>query len=147
MTDPITIQWTPANALPRRITFEPHEDGYLRIEREWNGSDWRHCGSEHTTGLTTNPPEDPPTLEELIIQIRDTWNQPDPTVLSFTNAEVVAAADGQLRYRSHNQDGWYAVTKEDLESHLRTGGYPTTKSLSETPYDRADFTTNSIPTQ
>ncbi|NGM71412.1 hypothetical protein G6M89_20855 [Natronolimnobius sp. AArcel1] len=147
MTDPITIQWTPKTGLPRRLTFEPLEKGYRRIEREWNGSEWRHCGSEHTTDLTLHPPEDPPTLEELISQIHGTWDHPNPAVLTFTNEDTVAEINGQLRYRSPTQDGWYAVTKTDLESHLRTAGYPTIHRLSETPYNRADFTADSIPRQ
>lgn len=146
MTDPITIRWTPQGALPREVIFELTDDGYVRIEREWNGSYWRACGSEPLTASpTTDPTDNPPTLEELITKIHNIWDREDPTVLTFQpTTETIAAVDGDLRYRSPRQDRWHPISTADLESHLRTAGYPITRSLSETPYDRADFTTDPI---
>ncbi|OIB58836.1 hypothetical protein [Natrialba sp. SSL1] len=141
MIDSITIRWTPIGGLPRQVTFEPHDDGWLRIESEWNGSYWRECGSEPVTASPiTDPTDSPPTLEELIDDSRNTWDQNDPTVLTFSpTSEVVAAVNGDLRYRSPQQDSWNTISKADLESHLRTAGYPTTQLISETPYDRTDL--------
>lgn len=135
MTDPLTIRWTPRGALPRQLTFEPTDDGYVRIGREWNSSYWQACGSELlTTRPTTEPTENPPTLEELITEIRNTWDQEDPTVLTFLSTiDTVAAVGDDLRYRSPRQDRWHTISTADLESHLRTAGYPTTHPFSETP--------------
>ncbi|MWV40061.1 hypothetical protein [Natrialba sp. INN-245] len=154
MTDPITIQWTPAGGLPRRITFEPHEEGYHRIEQEWNGTNWRHCGLESVTDCTltappTPEPAEPPTLQELLTTIRDTWTDPDPQVLLFeppTEYEAVAAIDGELRHRNAHRTTVHTITEAHLEHHLQSSGLPSIRPLSETPFERAQFTESPLST-
>ncbi len=149
MTDPITLQWTPTTNLPRKVTFEPTDEGYRRTEYEWNGTTWRHCGNEHVTNCTLTP-TDPPTLEELLSTILDTWTTTDPQVLVFdltpttTDHNVIAAVDGEFRHRNTKTDTYHAVTSDAITHHAQHHGLPTVRPLSTTPYDRTHFTTSSL---
>lgn len=148
----LTVQWTPSGGLPRRVTFESFGNQCLRTEYEWNGKDWRNCGSELTTDcaqVATDElpiPESPPTLEELLRQIESSWEDPDPPVLVFEHPsakvsnEVVAAVEGHPYYRTAEESGTFRVSKAKLEQHLKRRGLPSIRRLSETRYDRTAFT-------
>lgn len=142
--DTRVIQWTPAGGLPRRVSFERHDDGWLRVEHEWNGSTWRYCGSEQVSEWTLTATT-PPTLETLVNQIRETWSDDDPQLLVFScspavnDAKAVAAVDGDLRYRPANGTYWCTVSETDLERFLRSRGLPSVRPLSATQFDRDQF--------
>ena len=47
MNGTITLRWTPPNARPRRVRFEPRAGGgWRRITQEWTGEEWRTTGRE-----------------------------------------------------------------------------------------------------
>ena len=159
-TERLIIQWEPTEGLPRRLCFKPYnEDNWLRTEQEWSGEEWRICGNEFVTDCAFAPessrsePTTPPTVEELLDQIRGTWEGPDPLVVVFDSpsraatSEVVAAVDGDLRYRTAQRDQWHHVTVRTFTQRVKRRGLPEVQRLSETPYERAHFADRSVSEQ
>lgn len=51
------LLWTPEGGQPRKLSFEPRSDGgFLRIEKEWNGCQWRETGSERVENVRLEVP-------------------------------------------------------------------------------------------
>jgi len=58
MTNAITLRWTPPNARPRRVRFEPRSPGgWTRIEQErTTEGEWRTVGQEIVAGVELEAP-------------------------------------------------------------------------------------------
>lgn len=153
------LQWDPPEGPPRRLGFEPKDDGsWRRRKLEWTGAGWRGRSTDAVEDVAvTTPahprypnPVDPPTIETLIEWIDGGWTRPDPPVLVFeptatTHEGVVAAVDGELRYRHCDSSRWVVTTADELSHHLEYQGQPTLKSLSETSLEPRDFTMDPLP--
>ena len=62
MTHPDTtsVRYDPLFGPPRRVTFEPRDDGgWLRSEAVWNGRIWRTTGSEVVESVAVVQPKSP----------------------------------------------------------------------------------------
>ncbi|QRV14241.1 hypothetical protein JMJ58_15000 [Haloterrigena salifodinae] len=44
--DAIDIRYRPASGPPRKVSFRPRPDGWLRVTLEWTGCIWRETGCE-----------------------------------------------------------------------------------------------------
>jgi len=55
-SDAIIVRWDPPQAPPRRLRFEPRDDGWTRFEEVWTGCLWRVVGSERVDKVTVNSP-------------------------------------------------------------------------------------------
>lgn len=44
--DAIDIRYRPVGGPPRKESFRPRADGWLRVTLKWNGCQWRETGCE-----------------------------------------------------------------------------------------------------
>jgi hypothetical protein len=59
-SDAMVVRWNPAGRAARRITFEPRDDGFLRVEQvRDHAGEWRSVGREvvDTVGVENVPAE------------------------------------------------------------------------------------------
>ena len=61
--DATTITYESLYGTPRRVRFEPCDDGrYRRVELVWNGCRWRQTGSELVESMRIVDPESPQSV-------------------------------------------------------------------------------------
>lgn len=144
---PIILQWTPEHGPRRKIRIELTAEGWTRTETVWNGREWCGAGTELVTNPTIHAPAHanttptPPTLQDLLGSIADTWETDEPYVLVFDGDDpTVIIPTEPLRIYNERTATGHITTIDALYGYVRKHGLPTPRPLAETPYSREQLT-------
>lgn len=149
MDEQMSVQWEPRDGPPRKLRFEPADQGWHLITEVWDGREWHETDFEPVDDPSVYAPEHatateqtPPTLRALLYRPRRTWLGTDPQALVFDRPAdpiVVAAVQTSLRYYSAQLATCQPITEDGVCTLIRTFGLPEVRELSTTPYSKADF--------
>ena len=149
MPEELSIQWEPRDGPPRKLTFEPTEEGWHRRTEIWDGQEWHEQDVDVVTEPSIYAPDHatkteqtPPTLPSLLDGPHLTWGDDNPEVLVFDRPGspiAIGTPAGILRYYSHQLPTAQPITKQEIRTLIRTFGLPTVTPLAQTPYTREDF--------
>ena len=144
MNDPIVLQWTPQGGPREKLTIKQTDDGWIRIEAQWDGCQWQDIDLEQITNPTVSAPDHddsdpkPRTLSMILEQLDDVEQYHRPMVGVFETPAPILITRTSRGYQYHTEQcpSGHSITTHSLRQLTRRNGLPTTALLTETPYVR-----------